>query len=146
MGDAFLYVANVIIKKSILFKDKTYKINYRYDLLRFSKKRNKIKVVSESHVTGNDKFTRLLEFKKHGFHFDSKLSSLGMETYSTHITNFSQLVVHVILICIITIQYLANLILYLPYIHIVVNSYIRWITKRIILLTYKYREYNGRFY
>ena len=78
MGDAFLYVAHVLIKKSILFKDRTFKINYRYDLHRLSRKQNKIKVVPESHVTGNDKFTRLLEFKKYGFHIDNKLSSLGM--------------------------------------------------------------------
>lgn len=73
MGEVFLYVAEVFIKKANLSKDKTYKINYRYDLHRISKKQNKIKVVPESHVTGSDKFTRLLDFRKYGFPIDSKL-------------------------------------------------------------------------
>ena len=78
MIDAFLYMAHVIINKAILFQYKTYKISYRYELHRFSKKLQKFKVVPESPVTGNDdQFTRLLDFKKYGFQID-KLLSLGM--------------------------------------------------------------------
>lgn len=37
-----------------------------------------MKVVPESNVTGRDKFTRLLDFQKHGANIISKLPTLSM--------------------------------------------------------------------
>jgi hypothetical protein len=79
LGDGkFLYVNQVLLSKNRLNRDKEYKINYRYELIRYSEKLKRIKVVSESRVTsGTDNFTRQLDFRKHGFsHFENELYSL----------------------------------------------------------------------
>lgn len=80
----------VLFKKNRLNRDKGYKINYRYDLLRYSKKQNKIRTIAESNVTSNtEEFTRQLEFRKHGFSaFENKLYALGMQYTRTRIIGF----------------------------------------------------------
>ena len=82
LGDGkFLYVTQVLFSKNRLNRDKGYKINYRYELIRYSERLKTDKVMSESRVTGDtDNFTRQLEFGKHGFNdFESKLYSLGTQ-------------------------------------------------------------------
>ena len=82
LGDGkFLYVNQVLFSKNRLNRDKGYKINYRYELIRYSKRLKRDKVVPESRVTGGtDNFTRQLEFRKHGFYdFEIKLYSLGTQ-------------------------------------------------------------------
>ena len=80
LGDGkFLYVNQVLFSKNQLNRNKGYTINYRYELIRYSKKLKKVKVVPESRVTsGADNYTRQLEFRKHGFNdFENKLYTLG---------------------------------------------------------------------
>ena len=82
LGDGkFLYEIQVLFNKHRLRehnRDKGYKINYRYELISYSKRLKRNKVVPESRVTGGtDDFTRQLDFRKHGYDFENKLYALG---------------------------------------------------------------------